>query len=84
MRHGIAFQNLQSIAESTSCRDYVTFEFIQKASRFTRHVLAAATVANGKLMLFTIGASEKRWGKLKDRLLTSVQSFKGFERYGSK
>lgn len=65
------------------CREYVSFEFLQKAKRFTRHVLATATVANGNLMLFTIGAGEKRWPKLKDRLSQSAQSFKGFERFST-
>lgn len=70
-----------SLMTNGACRDYVTFEFLQKSQRFTRHVLATATVANGQLMLFTIGAGEKRWPKIKDRLTQSVQSFKGFERY---
>ena len=38
-------------------------------------------VANGKLMLFTIGSSEKRWNKMKDKLTTAVKSFKGFTVY---
>jgi PsbP len=64
------------------CRDYVTFEFLQKSARFTRHVLAAATVANGKLILFTIGAKEgKRWDKMKDKLAQSVKTFKAFTVY---
>ena len=64
-----------------SCRDYVAFEFLALSGRFTRHVVAAATVANGKLILFTIGSSEKRWSKMKDKLATSVRSFKAFDIY---
>jgi hypothetical protein len=44
-------------------------------------VLACATVANGKLMLFTTGAKESRWNKMKDKLSTSVKSFKAFNVY---
>ena len=63
------------------CRDYVAFEFLAKSGRFTRHVVAAATVANGKLILFTVGSSERRWNKMKDKLVTSVRSFKAFDVY---
>lgn len=64
------------------CRDYFAFEFLQKSSRFTRHVVAVATVANGKLILFTTGAKEgARWEKMKDKLTKSVQSFKAFNVY---
>ena len=55
------------------------FEFLQKSGRFTRHILANATVANGKLILFTIGASEKRWKKMQQKLTTSARSFKAFD-----
>lgn len=61
-----------------ACSDYVAFEFLQKSGRFTRHVLAIATVANGKLILFSIGASEKRWNKVQKKLATSAKSFKAF------
>jgi hypothetical protein len=63
------------------CRDYVAFEFLANAGRFTRHVEAAATVANGKLILFTIGSSAKRWSKMKEKLDTAVRSFKAFDVY---
>lgn len=63
------------------CRDYFAFEFLQKSARFTRHVVAVATVANGKLILFTTGAKEARWGKMKDKLTKSVESFKAFNVY---
>jgi hypothetical protein len=63
------------------CRDYVAFEFLQMSRKFTRHVVAAATIANGKLILFTTGASEKRWDKMRDKLATSANSFKAFTVY---
>jgi PsbP len=62
-------------------RDYVRFEFLQKSKRYTRHVLAIATVANGKLILFTTGANERRWSRMEGKLLTSLQSFKAFNVY---
>lgn len=59
-------------------RAYVTFEFIVKAKRYSRHTLGVATVANGKLMLLSTGSSEKRWRSMKDKLETTVKSFKAF------
>jgi hypothetical protein len=41
-------------------------------------VVAVATVANGNLVLFTTGSSEKRWSKMQDKLSTTVKSFKAF------
>lgn len=59
------------------------FEFLAKGSRYTRHTLAVATVANGKLILMSTGANERRWGRMKDKLAFSVKSFKAFNVYST-
>lgn len=38
-------------------------------------VLMNAACATGKFYTMTTGANERRWGKVKDRLETSVRSF---------
>ena len=67
----------------TAHRDYVTFEFLAKGARYTRHTLGIATVANGKLILMSTGANERRWGAMKEKLEYTVKSFKAFNTYSS-
>ncbi|XP_057979482.1 psbP-like protein 1, chloroplastic isoform X2 [Malania oleifera] len=57
---------------------YYTFEFVAQAPNYTRHALAAISIGNGKFYILTTGANERRWGKMKDRLYTVVDSFKIF------
>ncbi|XP_068669136.1 psbP-like protein 1, chloroplastic [Aristolochia californica] len=57
---------------------YYTFEFVAQAPNFIRHGLGAVTIGNGKFYTLTTGANEKRWGKMKDKLITIVDSFKIF------
>lgn len=64
-------------------RDYILFEFLAEGKRYTRHMLAAATVANGKLILLSTGSNERRWGKMKDKLAFTIKSFKAFNVYAS-
>ncbi|XVF75397.1 hypothetical protein PTKIN_Ptkin13bG0184900 [Pterospermum kingtungense] len=57
---------------------YYTFEFVTQAPNYTRHALTAVTIGNGKFYTLTTGANERRWDKMKDRLLTVLDSFKIF------
>jgi photosystem II oxygen-evolving enhancer protein 2 len=38
-------------------------------------VLVCVIAAAGKFYTLTTGANEKRWGKMKDKLTTTVRSF---------
>ncbi|XP_076881513.1 psbP-like protein 1, chloroplastic [Bidens hawaiensis] len=57
---------------------YYTFEFVAQAPNFTRHALSTITIGNGKFYTLTTGANERRWGKMKDKLNTVIESFKFF------
>ncbi|KAF3773278.1 PsbP-like protein 1 [Nymphaea thermarum] len=57
-------------------RSYYTFEFVAKASNYTRHALGSISIANGKFYTLTTGSNERRWDKMKDKLHTVVDSFK--------
>ncbi|XP_068644264.1 psbP-like protein 1, chloroplastic isoform X2 [Aristolochia californica] len=57
---------------------YYTFEFVAQAPNFTRHGLGAVTIGNGKFYTLTTGANERRWGKMKDKLITVIDSFQIF------
>nr|XP_012568886.1 psbP-like protein 1, chloroplastic isoform X2 [Cicer arietinum] len=57
---------------------YYRFEFVAKAPNYTRHALSAVCIGNGRFYTLTTGANERRWGKMKDRLQTIVDSFKLF------
>uniref|UniRef100_A0A0F7GYE2 PsbP-like protein 1 n=1 Tax=Hypseocharis bilobata TaxID=253189 RepID=A0A0F7GYE2_9ROSI len=54
---------------------YYTFEFVAQAPNYTRHALSTITIGNGKFYTLTTGANERRWGKMKDKLQTVVDSF---------
>ncbi|KAL6123758.1 PREDICTED: psbP-like protein 1, chloroplastic isoform X1 [Fragaria vesca subsp. vesca] len=62
-------------------KTYYTFEFMAKAPNYTRHALSTIAVNNGKFYTLTTGANERRWGKMKDKLHTIVDSFKLFKVY---
>ncbi|KAK9186907.1 hypothetical protein WN944_018296 [Citrus x changshan-huyou] len=55
---------------------YYAFEFTAQAPNYIRHALGVVTVGNGKFYTLTTGANERRWGKMKDRLQTVIESFK--------
>ncbi|XP_076902645.1 psbP-like protein 1, chloroplastic [Bidens hawaiensis] len=57
---------------------YYTFEFVAQAPNFTRHALSTITIGNGKFYTLTTGANERRWGKMKNKLNTVIDSFKIF------
>lgn len=57
---------------------YYTFEFVAQAPNFTRHALSTIAIGNGKFYTLTTGANERRWGKMKDKLNTVIDSFKIF------
>uniref|UniRef100_A0A0F7GX64 PsbP-like protein 1 n=1 Tax=Erodium trifolium TaxID=337410 RepID=A0A0F7GX64_9ROSI len=56
-------------------KTYYTIEFVAKAPNYTRHALSTISIANGKFYTLTTGANERRWGKMKDKLQTVVESF---------
>ncbi|GAX82318.1 hypothetical protein CEUSTIGMA_g9747.t1 [Chlamydomonas eustigma] len=53
---------------------YYQFEFTAK-SNFAKHQLAVVTVAYGKFYTLTVGCTEKRWGRIKEKLETTAKSF---------
>ncbi|KAF8068441.1 PU1 [Scenedesmus sp. PABB004] len=55
--------------------NYFEFEYTAKTPRYTRHSLAVVVANDGKFYTLTTGANEKRWGKMKDRLQTTIKSF---------
>lgn len=59
----------------TKGKVYYEFEFTAKNARYTRHSVAVVTADKGKFYTLTTGANERRWGKMKDRLNTTVRSF---------
>ena len=54
---------------------YYQFEFVTKTKSYERHALTVVTVTQGKFYTLTTGSSEKRWGKMKERLNATVGSF---------
>ncbi|KAE8676359.1 PsbP-like protein 1 [Hibiscus syriacus] len=69
---------VQAAEHDVDGKAYYTFEFITKAPNYTRHALTAVSIGNGKFYTLTTGANERRWDKMKDRLVTVVDSFKIF------
>ncbi|KAK6795363.1 hypothetical protein RDI58_008816 [Solanum bulbocastanum] len=59
-------------------KTYYMFEFVAQAPNYTRHALTVVCIGNGKFYTLTTGANERRWGKMKDRLHTVVDSFQIF------
>eukprot|EP00878_Enallax_costatus_P001904 GHUV01002065.1.p1 GENE.GHUV01002065.1~~GHUV01002065.1.p1 ORF type:complete len:227 (+),score=64.38 GHUV01002065.1:202-882(+) len=59
----------------TNGKTYYEFEYTAKTPRYTRHSVAVVTANDGKFYTLTTGANEKRWGKMKDKLGTTVRSF---------
>jgi photosystem II oxygen-evolving enhancer protein 2 len=59
----------------TKDKTYYEFEFTAKTPRYTRHSVAVVTANNGTFYTLTTGANERRWGKMKDKLNTTVRSF---------
>lgn len=59
----------------TNGHEYFEFEYTAKNPRYTRHSLAVVTVNDGKFYTLTTGANEKRWGKMKPKLETTIKSF---------
>ncbi|KAG2445929.1 hypothetical protein HXX76_000532 [Chlamydomonas incerta] len=55
--------------------NYYQIEFTASTSRYTRHQLAVVAANNGTFYTLTTGSNERRWGKMKDKLETTVKSF---------
>uniref|UniRef100_A0A061S642 Photosystem II oxygen-evolving enhancer protein 2 n=1 Tax=Tetraselmis sp. GSL018 TaxID=582737 RepID=A0A061S642_9CHLO len=71
-------QLLQAKEEEYEGNTYYKMEFTVKAPNFTRHALAVVTVNNGKFYTFATGCNERRWNKLKSKLLPMASSFSTF------
>ncbi|KAL4278582.1 hypothetical protein GQ457_03G027430 [Hibiscus cannabinus] len=69
---------IQAAEHDADGKAYYTFEFVTQAPNYTRHALTAVSIGNGKFYTLTTGANERRWDKMKDRLMTVVDSFKIF------
>ncbi|XP_024528072.1 psbP-like protein 1, chloroplastic isoform X2 [Selaginella moellendorffii] len=72
-------QVIEAKERETDGKPYYTFEFLAKDKTYTRHALAAVTVANGKFYALVTGANERRWNKMRDRLHSVVDSFRLLE-----
>ncbi|VVA12405.1 PREDICTED: photosystem [Prunus dulcis] len=70
---------IEAVEHEIDGKTYYTFEFVAKAPNYTRHALSKISIGNGKFFTLTIGANERRWGKMKDKLHTVVDSFKIFK-----
>lgn len=54
---------------------YFNFEFAAKAPNYIRHALSVVTVFNGNFYALTTGSNERRWNKVKDKLMLVSKSF---------
>ncbi|KAL9243315.1 hypothetical protein vseg_017217 [Gypsophila vaccaria] len=70
---------IQAKEHEADGKTYYTFEFTAQAPNYTRHALSAICINNGKFYTLTTGANERRWGKMKDRLNTVIDSFRVFK-----
>ncbi|KEH21889.1 psbP-like protein 1, chloroplastic isoform X2 [Medicago truncatula] len=70
---------IQATEREIDGKAYYQFEFVAQAPNYTRHALSAVSIGNGKFYTLTTGANERRWGKMKDRLNTIVESFQLFK-----
>lgn len=68
-------QTALPLQRETKGKVYYEFEFTAKTQRYTRHSLAVVTADKGRFYTLTTGANERRWGKMKDKLQTTVRSF---------
>ncbi|KAG2482955.1 hypothetical protein HYH03_018132 [Edaphochlamys debaryana] len=55
--------------------NYYELEYVATTPRFTRHQLAVVACSRGTFYTLTVGANEKRWGKMKEKLETTMRSF---------
>ncbi|KAL1323079.1 hypothetical protein HN51_068104 [Arachis hypogaea] len=69
---------IEATEQDIDGKAYYRFEFIAQAPNYTRHALSTVSIGNGKFYTLTTGANERRWGKMKDRLQTVIDSFKIF------
>ncbi|XP_031485627.1 photosynthetic NDH subunit of lumenal location 1, chloroplastic [Nymphaea colorata] len=60
-------------------KNYWTFEYEIASSGFSRASFATIAIGNGKCYTLIVGANERRWRKLKDRLRVVADSFKIFD-----
>ncbi|GBF98614.1 hypothetical protein Rsub_10803 [Raphidocelis subcapitata] len=59
----------------TKGKMYYEFEFTAKTPRYTRHSVAVVTANKGTFYTLSTGSNERRWGKMKEKLNTTVRSF---------
>ncbi|CAN6471269.1 unnamed protein product [Victoria cruziana] len=64
---------------SINGKNYWTFEYEIASSGFSRASFATIAVGNGKCYTLIVGANERRWRKLKDKLRVVADSFKIFD-----
>jgi photosystem II oxygen-evolving enhancer protein 2 len=50
-------------------------EYAVKIGEQLRHNIASVAISRGKLYTFNASTSEERWGKMKDILEETIQSF---------
>lgn len=68
-------QLLEATERSNDGLTYYSFEFLAKASNFTRHGLGTVAIKDGKFYTLTTGSNERRWNKMADKLKMIINSF---------
>ncbi|XP_068637269.1 photosynthetic NDH subunit of lumenal location 1, chloroplastic isoform X2 [Aristolochia californica] len=61
---------------SVDGKNYWTFEYELESSGFARSAFATIAIGNGRYYTLIVGANERRWNKLRNRLKVVADSFK--------
>jgi photosystem II oxygen-evolving enhancer protein 2 len=62
-------------ARQVGDKTYYLLEYAVKIGEQLRHNIASVAISRGKLYTFNASTSEERWGKMKDILEETIQSF---------
>ncbi|XP_073104773.1 photosynthetic NDH subunit of lumenal location 1, chloroplastic isoform X1 [Elaeis guineensis] len=57
-------------------KNYWTFEYELASSGFSRTAFATIAIGNGRYYTLVVGANERRWSRLRDKLKVVADSFK--------
>ncbi|KAL0456685.1 UNVERIFIED_CONTAM: Photosynthetic NDH subunit of lumenal location 1, chloroplastic [Sesamum latifolium] len=57
-------------------RNYWTFEYILTSPNFARAAFATIAIGNGRYYTLIVGANERRWRKVRNKLKVVADSFK--------
>ncbi|ERN05954.1 photosynthetic NDH subunit of lumenal location 1, chloroplastic isoform X2 [Amborella trichopoda] len=60
-------------------KNYYTFEYELASANFSRTAFATIAIANGKYYTLIVGANERRWSRVRNKLKVVADSFKVFD-----